>query len=94
MTLIYATGQPRFFEFATTCCHPKLPAEALVLAACEGEHTTSLIDEHTFNRMSDEEYYELQGLINDARRRESGRTNGDPSSTWLLRGFWHAVRGD
>jgi hypothetical protein len=94
MTLVYATGRPRNFEFATACCHPKLPADAVVLATCEGEHTTSLLDEQTFNRMSDEEYYELQGLINAARQGEVGRAVGEPSSTWLLEGLWRAIRGN
>jgi hypothetical protein len=94
MTLVYATGRPRFFEFATACCHPKLPADAVVLATCEGEHTTSLLDEQTFNRMSDEEYYELQGLINAARQREVGRAACEPSSTWLLEGLWRVIRGN
>ncbi|HEY9402917.1 MAG TPA: hypothetical protein VIQ24_09495 [Pyrinomonadaceae bacterium] len=93
MTLVYATGRPRNFEFATACCHPKLPADAVVLASCEGEHTTSLLDEQTFNRMSDEEYYELQGLISDARQGEVGRAVVEPTSTWLLEGLWKAVRG-
>lgn len=94
MTLVYAIGQPRCFEFATACCQPKLPEGAVVVAACEGEHTTSLLDEHTFNRMSDEEYYELQGLINDARQREAGHAASEPSSTWLLRGLWQTIRGN
>jgi len=92
MTLVYATGRPRNFEFATACCHPKLPADAVVLASCEGEHTTSLLDEQTFTRMSDEEYYELQGLISAARQDEVGRAVGDPTSTWLLRGLWNTIR--
>jgi hypothetical protein len=93
MTLIYATGQPRCYEFATACCQPKLPADAVVLATCEGEHTNSLLDEQIFNRMSDAEYYELQGLISAARQREVGRAVGEASSTWLLGGLWQAVRG-
>ena len=94
MTLVYATGQPRFFEFATACCQPTLPDGAVVLATCEGEHTTSLLDEHTFDQMSDEQYFELQGLINDARQREVGRAASEPSSTWLLRGLWQVIRGN
>jgi hypothetical protein len=93
MTLIYATGRPRCYEFATACCQPKLPADAVVLATCEGERTTSLLDEQTFNRMSGEAYYELQGLISAAREREVGRDVGEASSTWLLGGLWQTIRG-
>lgn len=67
MRLIYATGQPRFFEFATADNRRQLPAGATILALVEGERTTSLLDERTFERMTDEEYYELRGLIEDAR---------------------------
>ena len=70
MTLIYATGQPRFLEFATASSRRHLPAGATVLAVSDGERITQLLDEATFDRMTDEEYYQLQGLINDARQRE------------------------
>jgi hypothetical protein len=68
MTLVYATGQPQSLEFATANSRHLIPREAKVLAVVEAERTVELLDEQTFERMSDEEYYELQGLINDARQ--------------------------
>jgi hypothetical protein len=64
MTIIYATGQPRFFEFGTTNHHEQLPAGAIVLAVAERDHVAAHLDEDIFARMTDEEYYELQGMIN------------------------------
>jgi hypothetical protein len=73
MTIVYATGRPRFFEFATTTDRNLLPEGASVLAVCEGGRATEFIDEVTFERMSDEEYYELRGVIGDAKSLELSR---------------------
>ena len=68
MTLVYAIGEPGFLEFATASNRGLLPIGARVLAIADGERTTELLDEHTFNRMTDEEYYALQGMINHVRQ--------------------------
>lgn len=68
MTLVYATGEPGFFEFATASNPSLLPLGATILAITDGERTTELLDEHTFNRMTDAEYYALQGMINHLRQ--------------------------
>lgn len=83
MTIVYALGQPRFFEFATARSRHLLPAGAVILAICDGERTTDLLDECTFQRMSDEEYYELQGLIKDAREYERSRSGSGQRAGWL-----------
>ena len=70
MTLVYATGQPRFLEFATASSRRQVPAGATVLAVVEAGRTEDLIDDPTFEQMTDVEYYELRELINDARRGE------------------------
>lgn len=67
MTLVYATGEPRSLEFATAASR-NVPAGAKVLAVVEGGRAAEFLDEQTFERMSDEEYYALQRLINEARR--------------------------
>jgi hypothetical protein len=67
MTIIYATGQPRFFEFGTANNHEQLPPGAIVLAVAERDRIAEHLDEDVFARMTDEEYYELQGMINDTR---------------------------
>jgi hypothetical protein len=71
MTIIYAKGQPRFFEFGTASNRQQLPPGAVVLAVANGDHIVEHLDDDIFARMTDEEYYELQGLINDTRQPES-----------------------
>lgn len=70
MILVYATGEPGYLEFATACNHSLLPRGATILAVADGERTTELLDEYTFNRMPDEEYYELQEMLNQVRHYE------------------------
>jgi hypothetical protein len=66
--LVYATGQPGFLEFATASNQRLLPSGATVIAIADGERTTEFLDEYTFNRMTDEEYYELQGMLSNVRQ--------------------------
>ncbi|MFL6231198.1 MAG: hypothetical protein ACJ741_20680 [Pyrinomonadaceae bacterium] len=68
MTLVYATGQPRSLEFATAASRRLVPGGATVLAVVDDERAVAMLDEQTFERMTDTEYYELQGLINSAQR--------------------------
>jgi uroporphyrinogen-III synthase len=70
MILVYATGQPGFLEFATASNHGLLPSGATILAIADGERTTELLDEHTFNQMTDEEYYALQGMLREVLQHE------------------------
>ena len=70
MILVYATGQPGYLEFATASSHGLLPSGATVLAVADGERTAEFLDEYTFERMTDEEYYELQGMLNNVRQQE------------------------
>jgi hypothetical protein len=75
MILIYAAGQSRHLDLATTSEHRLLPSGAKLLTTVEGERTTSHLGQETFSRMTDEEYYELQELINDAlRQSQAART--------------------
>jgi hypothetical protein len=72
--LVYATGQPGFLEFATASNQRLLPSGATVLAIADGERTTEFLDEYTFNRMTDEEYYELQGMLSIVRQQHEQGT--------------------
>ncbi|HVF57786.1 MAG TPA: hypothetical protein VM934_16660 [Pyrinomonadaceae bacterium] len=73
MRLIYATGQPRFLEFATATSERQVPSGATVMAVADGERATNLFGEQTFSQMSDEEYAELQEMIRDVRQKERAR---------------------
>ena len=75
MILVYATGEPGFLEFATAGNQSLLPSGAKILAVAEGGRTTELLGENTFHRMTDQEYYELQGIINSVR--QSGKLAED-----------------
>ena len=68
MIIVYATGEPGLLEFATASNRRSLPSDAKILAIADGERTTELVGENTFHQMTDEEYYELQGIINDMRQ--------------------------
>lgn len=68
MTLVYATGEPRRYEFATAASRRHVPEGATVFAVIETGRGVEFLADQTFEQMSDEEYYELQGLVNDARR--------------------------
>lgn len=68
MTLVYATGEPGYLEFATASNQGSLPSGAKVLAIADGERTTELLGENTFQRMTDEEYYALQEVLNNMQK--------------------------
>jgi hypothetical protein len=68
MTIIYATGQPCFFEFGTASNHEQLPPGAIILAVAERDGIAEHLDEDVFAKMTDEEYYELRGMICDSRQ--------------------------
>jgi hypothetical protein len=70
MTLVYATGQPRFLEFATASSRRQIPVGATVLAVVDARRMEDLLDDPTFEQMTDAEYYELREMINDASRGE------------------------
>lgn len=73
MQIVYATGQPRFFEFAVTAAPESVPADATLFATCSGESVTENLDEDLFDAMTDEEFYEFRGMVGEASARETRR---------------------
>jgi hypothetical protein len=72
MQFVYATGQPRNMEFAVTSRQERVPVGATVYATLyRGGKAVENLDEHTFNAMSDEEFYTFRSLVQDARRDEA-----------------------
>lgn len=71
MQFVYATGQPRNMEFAITSRQDRVPTGATIYATLCGSKAVENLDEHTFNAMSDEEFYTFRSLVQDARRRQS-----------------------
>ena len=73
MHIIYATGQPGQFDFDITQTRARVPRGARVFATSASESVAEMLDERTFQAMSDGEFYELQALIREAREREAER---------------------
>ena len=71
MQFVYATGQPRNMEFAVTSRQDRVQTGATIYATLCGSKAVENLDEHTFNAMSDEEFYTYRALIQEARRLQS-----------------------
>jgi hypothetical protein len=85
LQIVYATSTPRFLEFNLTDKREAVPAGATVFAICTSDRTIENQDEDLFNAITDEEYYQLRTMINEAERIETGRK---PSPQSLLRKFF------
>lgn len=80
MQFVYATGQPRNMEFAVTNRQDRVPSGATIYATLHGGGlTVESLDEHTFNAMTDEEFYTFRSLVQDARQKDAqgARRRGD-----------------
>ena len=51
MKIIYAMGQPRYFDFAIVSNRTHIPKEATILVVIDGERTDNQLDEYIFNAM-------------------------------------------
>lgn len=87
MRFIYAVGRPSQLEFGAASRPDRLPRGAKVFAVCDGARTEDRLDEFTFARMSDAEYYRLQSLVAAAREREARRPRGFRGLLGRLFGF-------
>jgi hypothetical protein len=74
MQFVYATGQPRNMKFAVTSRQHGVPSGATIYATLQqGGKSVENLDEHTFNAMSDEEFYTYRSVVQDARQRDEAR---------------------
>ena len=88
MQFVYATGQPRNMEFAITSRQDRVPTGATIYATLCGSKAVENLDEHTFNAMSDEEFYTYRALIQEARRQcESAPAGNDNHAPAALLGL-------
>lgn len=82
MQFVYATGQPRNMEFAITSRQDRVPSGATIYATLCGSRAVENLDEHTFDAMSDEEFYTFRSLVQNARQQcesmdaQNGDSNG------------------
>jgi hypothetical protein len=92
MQFVYATGQPRNMEFAITSRQDRVPSGATIYATLCGSKAVENLDEHTFNAMSDEEFYTYRALIQDARQQQQGeRAHDEPKGLNKIFG-WLGLR--
>ena len=68
MQVIYATGEPRYLDFAVTDNRSLVPSGAILLAICTAEKTMENLDEDLFNALTDEEYYTFRALVLEAEQ--------------------------
>lgn len=87
MQFVYATGQPRNMEFAITSRQDRVPSGATIYATLCGSKAVENLDEHTFNAMSDEEFYTYRALVQNARQGESGAARNDGRAPAALSGL-------
>ena len=87
MQVIYATGKPRLLEFAVAEQRQAVPADAIVLAMCDGDRLVSQVDESLFAAITDGEYYTYMALLRDAVEREKKRLRDRRAATTARRFF-------
>jgi hypothetical protein len=73
LQIVYATSTPRFLEFHMADKREAVPAGSTIFAICTSERTIENQDEDLFNAITDEEYYELKAMIDEAERIETER---------------------
>jgi hypothetical protein len=91
MQFVYATGQPRNMEFAITSQQNRVPTGATIYATLCGSKAVENLDEHTFNAMSDEEFYTYRALLQDARQQQDERAQTAPKGLNKIFG-WLGLR--
>lgn len=91
MQFVYATGQPRNMEFAITSQQHHIPTGATIYATLCGSKAVENLDEHTFNSMSDEEFYAYRALLQNAREQQQQGAQDAPKGLNKIFG-WLGLR--
>lgn len=73
MKIVYAMCSPRQLDFYLTDKREAVPAGATVFAICTGERTIENQDEDLFAAITDEEYFTLRAMVNEAEKQEAKR---------------------
>ncbi|PYS51809.1 MAG: hypothetical protein DMF68_03145 [Acidobacteria bacterium] len=81
MRVIYATGQPRYLNFAVVDRREDVPAGATLFAICTTSRTMENMDEDLFDAITDEEYYTFRQLVTEAEQLE--RTQARPQQSTI-----------
>ena len=95
MHIVYATGSPRYLEFYLAKRREAVPRGATIFAICDGERIIENQDEDLFSAITDEEYFTLTAMVNQARRIESGcRVSSQRSKQSSLHKFFGWLFGN
>ncbi|HEX8492306.1 MAG TPA: hypothetical protein VF658_05655 [Pyrinomonadaceae bacterium] len=73
MKIVYAMCSPRQLDFYLTDKREAVPTGATVFAICTSERTIENQDEDLFAAITDEEYFTLRAMVNEAQRLEAKR---------------------
>ena len=101
MRVIYATGKPRYLNFAVAERREAVPAGAILFAICTATRTMENLDEDLFEAITDEEYYTFRALITEAEQFERRQRQPQSSTirlflkrffSWLRAGGKEAAR--
>lgn len=71
MKIVYAMCSPRQLDFYLTDKREAVPTGATVFAICTGERTIENQDEDLFAAITDEEYFTLRAMVNEAEKLEA-----------------------
>lgn len=92
MKIVYAMRSPRRLDFYLTDKREAVPPGATLFAICTAERTIENQDEDFFAALTDEEYYALRALVNEAEQLEAGR-HSQSATTFrqIIRNFFRKL---
>ena len=82
MKIVYAMCSPRQLDFYLTDRREAVPTGATVFAICTGERTIENQDEDLFAAITDEEYFTLRAMVNEAEKLEAKRRTPAAPAVW------------
>jgi hypothetical protein len=82
MKIVYAMCSPRQLDFYLTDKREAVPTGATVFAICTGERTIENQDEDLFAAITDEEYFTLRAMVNEAEKLEAKRPGTAAHGVW------------
>jgi hypothetical protein len=82
MKIVYAMCSPRQLDFYLTDRREAVPQGATVFAICTTDRTIENQDEDLFAAITDEEYFTLRQMVNEAERLEAETRSASVLSVW------------
>ncbi|HEX8000971.1 MAG TPA: hypothetical protein VF528_21495 [Pyrinomonadaceae bacterium] len=92
MKIVYAMCSPRQLDFYLTDKRDAVPAGAIAFAICTNDRTIENQDEDLFAAITDEEYFTLRRMVNEAERLEAESRSANVPSIWqAIRAFFRRL---